>query len=55
MQPEEVDFPAVLSEPLPVVIEALRSHKTWDDLLENLLDTAPEDARLNQAEFLLKN
>ena len=51
---EEVDFPAILPQPLPVVVEALRSHRTWDDLLENLPDTTPEDTHLNQAEFLLK-
>lgn len=41
---EEYDFPAILSEPLTVVIEALRSHHTWDNLLENLPDLAIDQA-----------
>ncbi|PZV17000.1 MAG: Cro/Cl family transcriptional regulator [Pseudanabaena sp.] len=34
----EVDFPDILAEPLPFVIEALDSSKAWDDFLNNLPD-----------------
>ena len=40
--PEEVDCLKVFSEPLPIVIEALQTHKTWDELLNNLPDLSPE-------------
>jgi transglutaminase-like putative cysteine protease len=43
--PEEMDFPAILAEPLPVVIEALRSHHTWDEMLRNLPDVSLESAK----------
>lgn len=36
--PEEADFQNILSEPLSVVVQALRAHSTWDDLLSNLPD-----------------
>ena len=36
--PEERSFPEILSEPLPVVIRALRAHTTWDELYRNLPD-----------------
>jgi transglutaminase-like putative cysteine protease len=36
--PEEQDFPEILAEPLPVVVSALRAHKTWDALYKNLPD-----------------
>ncbi|MFN0119146.1 MAG: transglutaminase-like domain-containing protein [Blastocatellia bacterium] len=36
--PEEADFPGILAEPLPVVINALQSQSTWDALLQNLPD-----------------
>ena len=36
--PEERNFPEILSEPLPVVIRALRAHSTWDELYNNLPD-----------------
>ncbi|AFY38153.1 transglutaminase domain-containing protein [[Leptolyngbya] sp. PCC 7376] len=42
--PEEVDFSAIVSEPLEVVIEALQSHNTWDDLLQNLPDISLKQA-----------
>lgn len=35
---EEEDFPAVLAEPLPIVVSALRSHTTWDEMFHNLPD-----------------
>ena len=34
----EADLPEIWPDPLPVVVEALRSHKTWDGLWENLPD-----------------
>ncbi len=43
--PEEIDFPAILAEPLPVVIEALRSQNTWDEMLQNLPDVSLESAQ----------
>ena len=36
--PEEQDFPEILAEPLPIVVSALRTHKTWDALYKNLPD-----------------
>lgn len=42
--PEEVDFQAILAEPLPIVVEALRSQTTWDDMLHNLPDIPVEAA-----------
>ena len=36
--PEEVDFPLILAEPLPIVVTALQSHTTWDGLLMALPD-----------------
>ena len=35
---EERAFPEVLPDPLPVVIDALRAHRTWDGMLANLPD-----------------
>jgi transglutaminase-like putative cysteine protease len=34
----EVDFPEILSDPLPIIIEALRQYKTKDELWDNLPD-----------------
>jgi transglutaminase-like putative cysteine protease len=34
----EADLPEIWSEPLPVVVEALRSYQTYDTLWENLPD-----------------
>jgi transglutaminase-like putative cysteine protease len=42
--PAEADFPAILAEPLAVVITALQSHSTWDGLLPNLPDIGLESA-----------
>ncbi|MEG4147092.1 hypothetical protein [Microcoleus sp. Pol12B5] len=42
---EEADFPAIFSEPLQVVIEALQAQKTWDDMLRNLPDVSLESAK----------
>lgn len=35
---EEADFLTVLPEPLPIVVEALQIHQTWDHLLSHLPD-----------------
>jgi transglutaminase-like putative cysteine protease len=35
---EERNFPQILSDPLPVVITALRTHRTWSDLYSHLPD-----------------
>ncbi len=43
--PEEADFPAILSEPLQIVVEALQSQSTWDDMLRNLPDTPLESVQ----------
>ncbi|MGP1387312.1 MAG: transglutaminase-like domain-containing protein [Thainema sp.] len=42
--PEEADFPSTLAEPLPIVVEALRSQTTWDDMLHHLPDIPVEAA-----------
>jgi len=39
---EEADFQNIFFEPLPVVVEALQAHKTWDDMLRNLPDVPLE-------------
>jgi hypothetical protein len=36
--PGEADLPEIWPDPLPIVIEALRSHTTWDGLWKNLPD-----------------
>ena len=41
---EEIDFPAILSDPLAHVINALHTHYTWDSLLQNLPDASLEGA-----------
>ena len=43
--PEEADFPGILNEPLQIVVEALRSQKTWDEMLRNLPDISIESAK----------
>lgn len=40
--PEEADFPNIFSEPLSVVVEALQTYHTWDNLLLHLPDVSPE-------------
>jgi transglutaminase-like putative cysteine protease len=37
----EADFDAILAEPLPIVIQAMRTYTTWDQLAENLPDVRP--------------
>lgn len=39
--PEEIDGKIIFSEPLPIIIEALRTYKEWDKLLQNLPDIDP--------------
>jgi len=36
--PEERNFPEILPEPLPVVVNALRTYSTWDQVYRNLPD-----------------
>ena len=38
MLPGEADLPEIWPDPLPVVIDSLRSHTTWDGLWKNLPD-----------------
>ena len=44
--PEEIDSSSILQEPLTIVIEALQSHTTWDQMLRNLPDFSLEQARI---------
>ncbi|MGO9590400.1 MAG: transglutaminase-like domain-containing protein [Candidatus Acidiferrales bacterium] len=39
--PEERLFPEILADPLPVVVAALRAHKTWDEMYRHLPDWEP--------------
>jgi transglutaminase-like putative cysteine protease len=43
--PEEADFPVILDEPLQMVVEALQSQSTWDEMLENVPDISRESAK----------
>jgi len=36
--PEEKLFPNILADPLPLVVAALRAHKTWDEMYRHLPD-----------------
>lgn len=40
--PGETDFRAVLPEPLPVVVAALQTYSTWDQVLRHLPDIEPD-------------
>jgi transglutaminase-like putative cysteine protease len=40
--PEEADFQNIFAEPLPVVVETLQAHSTWDRLLLDLPDVSLE-------------
>lgn len=42
---EEADFPVILAEPLRMIVEALRSQNTWDEMLRNLPDIPLEFAK----------
>jgi transglutaminase-like putative cysteine protease len=44
--PEEADFPAILAEPLQMVVEALQAQSTWDGMLCNLPDISLASAKL---------
>jgi hypothetical protein len=35
----EIDFPEILSDPLPIIIEVLRQYKSKDELWDHLPDT----------------
>ncbi len=41
--PGEKDFTQILAEPLTIVVNALQSYKTWDELLQNLPDTSASE------------
>ena len=41
-EPGEVDFRAILTDPLPQVVSALRTNRTWDAVSANLPDADPE-------------
>lgn len=45
--PEEADFPTILAEPLPLVVEALQAQTTWDGMLHALPDTSLESAKIH--------
>jgi Transglutaminase-like superfamily len=42
---EEANFPAILPEPLRIVVESLQSQHTWDGMLRNLPDISLESAK----------
>jgi len=48
---EETDFQVILPDPLPIVVEALMTDQTWDELLTNLPDLSPEGANLTDAKY----
>jgi transglutaminase-like putative cysteine protease len=39
--PGEMDFPVILAEPLPIVVQALQQHQCWDEMLTHLPDVVP--------------
>lgn len=43
--PEEADFSTIFPEPLPIVVEALQAHSTWDAMLEHLPDISLASAK----------
>jgi transglutaminase-like putative cysteine protease len=43
--PEEVDFSAILAEPLQIIVEALQAHKSWDKMLCNFPDISLNSAK----------
>ncbi len=43
--PEEADFQAIFAEPLPIIVEALQAHSTWDEMLRNLPDISLDSAK----------
>ena len=36
--PDERTFPEILAEPLPIVVAALRTHRTWEEMYKHLPD-----------------
>jgi transglutaminase-like putative cysteine protease len=42
--PQEADFQSILAEPLQIVVAALQSLTTWDEMLRNLPDISLESA-----------
>ena len=36
--PEEIDCQEIFAKPLPVIVEALQTYQTWDEMLNNLPD-----------------
>jgi hypothetical protein len=42
---EEADFQSILTEPLQIVVEALQSQNTWDQMLRHLPDISLESAK----------
>ena len=38
LQEDDIDLPDILEEPLPEVIEALKKHKTYDEMIDNFPD-----------------
>ena len=42
---EEADFPAILTEPLQIIVEALQGQNTWDDMLRNVPDISLASAK----------
>jgi transglutaminase-like putative cysteine protease len=50
----EIDFPEILSDPLPVIIEVLRQYKTKDDLWNHLPDIQNLEANNKGATFAKK-
>jgi transglutaminase-like putative cysteine protease len=43
--PEEADFPVIVDEPLQIIVEALQSRSTWDEMLCHLPDISLECAK----------
>jgi len=43
--PEEADFQAIFAEPMQIVIDALQSQTTWNDMLHNLPDISLDSAK----------
>ena len=43
--PEEADFSVILGEPLQIIVEALQSWSTWDEMFCNLPDISLESAK----------
>ncbi len=44
--PGEIDFPGILDEPLQIVVKALQSQSTWNEMLHHLPDISIESAKI---------